>query len=158
MGNLSLKKNKSSEAISYYQQALDMAEKKEEKANYYYGLSGAYFKSGSYQKARSIAYQSLEIKPDWGKPYILIGDIYAAASASCGDNPFENGMVFSAAIDKFIQAKRIDESLTDFANKKIAIYSQYLPSTEDAFFSGSKEGDMHQIGCWINEGTKVRLK
>ena len=158
MGNLSLKKNKSSDAIAYYKQALQMAEGEEEKANYYYGLSGAYFKSGSYQIARSTAYKALEVKADWGKPYILIGDIYAAASADCGTNAFENGMIFSAAIDKFIKAKNSDKNVIASANKKIATYSKYLPSTEDAFFSGSEEGDVYQVGCWINESTKVRLK
>ena len=158
MGNLSLKKNKSSDAVSYYKQALEMAEGEEEKANYYYGLSGAYFKVGSYQTARSTAYKALEVRASWGKPYILIGDIYAAASTNCGANSFENGMVFSAAIDKFIKAKNMDEGVTASANKKIATYSKYLPSTEDAFFSGSKEGDVYQVGCWINEATKVRLK
>ena len=158
MGNLSLKKNKSSDAISYYKQALEMAETEMEKANYYYGLAGAYFKAGSLQTARSNAYKALKIKENWGKPMILIGDIYAAASKDCGSNTFEQGMVFSAAIDKFIQAKNIDNTVVDAANKKIATYSKYLPSNEDAFFSGAKEGNTFQIGCWINESTKVRLK
>ena len=89
---------------------------------------------------------------------ILIGDIYAAASKDCGSNSFEQGMIFSAAIDKFIQAKNMDPSVLDAANKKIATYSKYLPSNEDAFFSGATEGNTFQVGCWINESTKVRLK
>ena len=158
MGNLSLKKNKSSDAISYYKQALEMAETEEEKANYYYGLSGAYFKAGSLQTARSNAYKALKLKANWGKPMILIGDIYAAASKDCGSNAFEQGMVFSVAIDKFIQAKNMDATVVDAANKKIATYSKYLPSNEDAFFSGATEGGAFQVGCWINESTKVRIK
>ena len=101
---------------------------------------------------------ALELKPSWGKPMILIGDIYAAASKDCGSNAYEQGMVFSAAIDKFIQAKKIDISVVNAANKKIATYSKYLPSKEDAFFSGAEEGSVFQVGCWINESTKVRLK
>ncbi|MBF90683.1 MAG: hypothetical protein CMP75_02840 [Flavobacteriales bacterium] len=158
MGNLSLKKNKSSDAIAYYKQALEMAETEEEKANYYYGLSGAYFKAGSLLTARTNAYKAIELKPNWGKPMILIGDIYAAASKDCGSNAFEQGIVFSVAIDKFIQAKNMDVTVVDAANKKIATYSKYLPSNEDAFFSGATEGSAYQVGCWINESTKVRLK
>lgn len=158
MGNLSLKKNKSSEAVNYFRQAIEMAASEEEKAKYYYGLAGAYFKGGSLQSARSTAYKALEIRSDWGKPYILMGDVYAAAAKDCGADAFEQGMVFSAAIDKFIKAKNTDSSLVDLTNKKIATYSKYLPSNEDAFFSGSKEGDAHQVGCWINESTKVRIK
>ena len=78
---------------------------------------------------------------------ILIGDIYAAASKDCGSNTFEQG-VFSATIDKFIQAKNIDNTVVDAANKM-------LPSNEDAFFSGAKEGNTFQIGCWINESQRL---
>jgi len=158
MGNLSLKKNKSSQAVEFYKQALEMAENEEDKASYYYGLSGAYFKSGNNSTARSYAYKSLEIKPDWGKPFVLIGDIYAASANECGSNSFESAMLYSAAIDKFITAIAKDSSVSDFANKKIASYSKYLPSNEDAFFNGYKEGDAYTVGCWINESTKVRIK
>ena len=158
MGNLSLKKNKSSDAIAYYKQAIELALNSDKKANYLYGLAKAYFLAGSYQTARSKAYEALELNAAWGKPMILIGEIYAASASSCGSNLFEQGMVYSAAIDKFIQAQRIDDNIEDIANRKIATYSKYLPSNEDAFFSGAKEGSTFQVGCWINESTKVRLK
>ena len=158
MGNLSLKKNKSSDAIAYYKQAIELALNSDKKANYLYGLAKAYFLAGSYQTARSKAYEALELNAVWGKPMILIGEIYAASASSCGSNLFEQGMVYSAAIDKFIQAQRIDDNIEDIANRKIATYSKYLPSNEDAFFSGAKEGSTFQVGCWINESTKVRLK
>lgn len=158
MGNLSLRKNKSSQAVTFYKQALEMTENENDKANYYYGLSGAYFKSGSNSTARSYAYKAIEIKPNWGKPLVLIGDIYAASANECGSNSFESAMLYSAAIDKFIAAKSKDSSVSDFANKKIASYSKYLPSNEDAFFNGFKEGDSYTVGCWINETTKVRIK
>ena len=42
--------------------------------------------------------------------------------------------------------------------KEIATYSKYLPTIENAFFYKVKEGSVYQVGCWINESTKVRLK
>ena len=59
-------------------------------------------------------------------------------------------------INLFLLKKLID--ITDLANKKIVTYSKYLPNNEDAFFNGYKEGDIYEIGCWINESTKVRIK
>ena len=53
-------------------------------------------------------------------------------------------------------AKNIDNNIADLANKKIASYSKYLPTKEDAFFNNYNEGDSYIIGCWINESTKVR--
>ena len=158
MGNLSLKRNKSSEAITFYKQALEMTDQDAEKANCFYGLSAAFFKSGNNSSARNYSYKALELTPSWGKSMLLIGDIYAASANECGSNAFESAMLYSAAIDKFIAAKNMDSSVADLANKKIASYSKYLPTNEDAFFNGYKEGDTYTVGCWINETTKVRIK
>ena len=158
MGNLSLKRNKSSEAITFYKQALEMTDQDAEKANCFYGLSAAFFKSGNNSSARNYSYKALELTPSWGKYMLLIGDIYAASANECGSNAFESAMLYSAAIDKFIAAKNMDSSVADLANKKIASYSKYLPTNEDAFFNGYKEGDTYTVGCWINETTKVRIK
>jgi tetratricopeptide (TPR) repeat protein len=158
MGNLSLKKNKSSDAIVFYKQSLELSDSDNDKASCFYGLSAAYFKSGNNSTARNYAYKALEISPSWGKSMLLIGDIYAASANECGSNSFESAMLYSAGIDKFIAAKNMDSSVADLANKKIATYSKYLPSNEDAFFNGYKEGDSYNIGCWINESTKVRIK
>ena len=78
-------------------------------------------------------------------------------------NEFEQKLVYSLAIDKFLKAKSVDPSFNDIANKKIAKYSVYLPTTDDAFFYSKEdrkitEGSAYQFGCWINESTKVRLK
>ncbi|MFL2569306.1 MAG: tetratricopeptide repeat protein [Flavobacteriales bacterium] len=158
MGNLSIKKNKSSDAVTFFKQALELTDANEDKANCFYGLSAAYFKSGNNSTARNYALKALEISPKWGKSMLLIGDIYAASANECGSNSFESAMLYSAAIDKFIAAKNLDSSVADLANKKIATYSKYLPTNEDAFFNGYKEGDTYTVGCWINESTKVRIK
>ena len=158
MGNLSIKKNKSLEAISFFKQSLEISESDENKSNSFYGLSAAYFKSGNNSTARSYAIKALKISPKSAKAMLLIGDIYAASANECGGNSFESAMLYSAAIDKFISAKNIDLNVTDLANKKIASYSKYLPTKEDAFFNNYNEGDSYIIGCWINESTKVRIK
>ena len=158
MGNLSIRKNKSSDAVAFFKQALELTDANEDKANSFYGLSAAYFKSGNNSTARNYAFKALEISPKWGKSMLLIGDIYAASANECGSNSFESAMLYSAAIDKFIAAKNMDSSVADLANKKIATYSKYLPTNEDAFFNGYKEGDTYTVGCWINESTKVRIK
>ena len=76
---MSIKKKAFSEAVSYYKQAIEIAETEEEKPVITTVSPEAYLKSGSLQTARSNAYKALEIRKDWGKPFILIGEIYAAA-------------------------------------------------------------------------------
>lgn len=158
MGNLSIKKNKSSDAIAFFKQALELTDANDDKANCFYGLSAAYFKSSNNSTARNYAFKALKISPKWGMSMLLIGEIYAASANECGSNSFESAMLYSAAIDKFIAAKNMDSSVAELANKKIATYSKYLPTQEDAFFNGYKEGDTYTVGCWINESTKVRIK
>ena len=102
--------------------------------------------------------KALKISPNSGKFLLLLGDIYAASAEECGSNSFESAMLYSLAIDKFINAKNTDNTIKDLANKKIASYSKYLPSKEDAFFNNYNEGDTYMIDCWINESTKVRIK
>ena len=64
MGNLSIKKNKSLEAISFFKQSLEISESYENKSNSFYGLSAAYFKSGNNSTARSYALKALKIIPN----------------------------------------------------------------------------------------------
>ena len=158
MGNLSLNKGKFSASVDFYNQAISLAQTDEEKSKYLLGLSQANIKLGKLSSARDLAYQSSKLNPDWGKPYLLIGDMYLNSVKTCGTNAFEQGMVYSAAIDKYIRAKNIDSSLSELCNKKIVLYSKYLPTNDDAFFSGAKDGDSFTIGCWMNETTKVRIK
>ena len=127
MGNLSIKKNKYSDAVAFFKQALELTVANEDKANCFYGLSAAYFKSGNNSTARNYALKALEISPKWGKPMLLLGDIYAASANECGSNSFESAMLYSAAIDKFIAAKNMDISVADLANKKIAIIQSIYP-------------------------------
>lgn len=158
MGGLSVKNNKYSDAIKFYKQAIEISESDSDKSKYYLGLANAFFKSKNYSESRRNAYVAMEKNPEWGKPFLLIGDLYIASVSDCGSNAFEMGMVYSAAIDKFISAKNIDPSVKEISNNKIATYSKYLPSNEDAFFSNSKDGDSYKVECWINETTKVRIK
>ena len=158
MGNLSVNKGKFNAAIEFYNQAISLTDSDTDKSKYLLGLSQANVKLGKLSIARDLAYKSAKLNPTWGKPYVLIGDMYLNSVSSCGTNVFEQGMVYSAAIDKYIKAKNVDSSLTEQCNKKIAIYSKYLPANNDAFFSGAKDGDVYQVGCWINETTKVRIQ
>ena len=43
------------------------------------------------------------------------------------------------------------------ANKLIDTYSKHFPGSEEIFFQGFAEGQEYEVGCWINEKTKVRF-
>ena len=158
MARLSAKKNNIAKAIDYYEQAINTEKDKYEKANYCYELALVVYGKSDYPKVRSIAYQAIDLNPKWGKPYILIGKIYAASAKAMGESDLQQRMVYCLAVDQFIKAKAIDPESVAEADKEIAQYSQYFPGKEDAVFENIKAGSSFKIGGWINESTIVRLR
>ena len=154
-----LKKQKYSKSVEYYKEAISHTDSVTDvKADYYFELATIVGgKLGQNEAARSYAYKALAIRPNWGDPYLLIGNLYAGSSKSCGEDEFHQKAVFWAAVDKFLKAKAVDPSCSEKANKFISKYSQYFPDKENAFFNNVKEGDSFSIGCWINETTKARF-
>jgi hypothetical protein len=82
--------------------------------------------------------------------------MYAESMDQCGGDQFEKQAVLWAAVDKFIQARQVDESLATEANGYISSYKPRFPSKQDIFFHNYEIGDTYTVGCWINEQTTVR--
>ena len=155
MGNFSIMHNKDyDKAIEYYKQAIDLFETNEQKVDPYYMLGLAYMGKGNYQEARAAALNAIKIKPNCGKAYILIGDLYASSGSRCSGGDEVPGAYAWAAADKYARAAAVDPSVADDANAKRA----KLPgvSGEEKFKRGLKSGDPYRVGCWIQESTTVR--
>lgn len=150
---------KFTKSTSYYKQAIELQEDSITKSKYYLELGDVtYRKLGNYAIARSYALKAHELNKTSGYPYMLIGHIYAAATKSCSEKPFEQTAIYWIAVDKFAKAKAVDPSLTESANKYIAAYHKFFPDNETIFFNGFNEGDTYKIDCWINESTTVRAR
>lgn len=145
-------------AVKYYNEAITREKDESKKAEYYYQLGVVTnAKMNQPEKAREYALKALEIRPDWGEPYILIGDAYVDAK-DCFTDDFEKKTIYWAAVDKFMKAKEVDPEVSDKAIERISTYSQYFPDAETVFFYGHQDGDSYKVGCWINETTTVRTK
>jgi len=158
LAKLFLKRQVYDKASAYYKEAIELQTDSIEKGRYYYQLGVlTHSQQSSPELARTYAYNALKFNPKDGKPYILIGNIYAASAKDCGENDFEKSAVYWVVVDKFKTAKRIDTSLVEEANKLIDTYSKYYPDKETSFFHEAHEGEEHKVGCWINETTKIRF-
>jgi tetratricopeptide (TPR) repeat protein len=158
LAKLFLNKEEYDKAITYYQEAIDREEDAVKKSEYLYQLgyiTNAHLKQP--QKARTYALEAIKLKPDWGEPYILIGDAYAG-SKDCFTDEFEMTTIYWAAVDQFSKAKSVDATVAEKANERISTYKKYFPDIETIFFYSLKEGDNYTVGCWINETTKVRAR
>ena len=145
-------------AIAKYEEAIAKEENPEQQAQYYFAMASIqYRKMDQYSTARSNARKAADLNGGWGRPYMLIGDMYAQSSRTCGNDAYSRGLAVIAAIDKWAYAKSVDSSVAEEANRNIAKFSQYLPPQDDAFMMGKKEGQTEKVGCWIAENVKLRF-
>jgi len=156
-GNRLTKEGKFEEAAQKYQEAIDTETDPEKKAQFLYALASIQFAHlKQYSKARANARKAASLKKGWGKPFILIGDMYSKSAKSCGD-AWNQRLAILAALDKYIHAKAIDPSVAAQANKRINSFSKSKPSQEDGFMRGFKAGQVVNTGCWIGEKVKLRF-
>lgn len=149
---------KYAESIAKYREALEQETDDEKKADIYFRIASIQGrKMGQYGQARTNAYNAAKLREGWGRPYMLIGDLYAKASRTCGNDGYTRGLVVLAAIDKYSKAKAIDASVSAEANKRISTYRKSMPEKGDVFMRG-KDGKSDKVGCWIGETVKVRYQ
>jgi hypothetical protein len=147
-----------SKAVAKYKEAIAMESDPSRQASFHFSIASIQFRQlGQYQAARESARTAAQLRSGWGRPYMLIGDMYAKSSSSCGNNAYTRGLAVLAAIDKWSYAKSIDSEVSDEANKKIATYSDHIPPEDDAFMMGKSEGQTEQAGCWIGESVRLRF-
>lgn len=152
------KEGKYEEAVARYKEAIETEENNDAKAQFYYSIAFIQtWQFSQYSSARENARKAASLKPGWGKPYILIGDMYGKTSRSCGDD-WGNRMAVLAAIEKYAYAKSIDSEVTSEANKRIGSYSGAKPDKQEGFMRGVKAGQKVKVGCWIGETVTVRYK
>ncbi len=155
IGKMMLKEEKYNEAVPYLEEAIKM----ENEARAYKALiflAEDYQALNKFDKARNIAKRAAKLNPSAGKPYIIIGDMYAASASKCGNDELTKKVSYWVAVDKYKKAKSVDSDLAASMNKKIAAYQKHFPPTELLFFHNLNEGDSYDVECWINETTKVR--
>ena len=101
-------------ALTKYLEALEQEEDPDKRAQYYFSVASIEFrKMEKYQSARNNAIKAAELRENWGQPYLLIGDIYAQAAKSCGGDAWGQRIVILAALDKYLYARSIDDSVAE---------------------------------------------
>ncbi len=145
-------------AVKFYKQAIDQETESAARSKYLveigYIIQSEY---GDLPQAKSYALKAIKADPGSGKPYLLLGNIYAGAK-NYGPDDLSHKAVFWVSVDQYIKAKQKDPALISLANDRIKAYSQYFPDTEMVFFFGFNVGDRYTLNGWINESTIVRTK
>ncbi len=146
------------DAMNRYRECLSATEDNEVKAQVYYSMAFIQtWQFGQYGSARENARNAANLKSGWGKPYILIGDIYAKMSRS-GCDSWNQRLAVLAAIDKYSYARSIDSSVAGEAGERIGNYSGSIPMQDEGFMRGVNAGDSVTVGCGIGETVRVRFQ
>ena len=146
-------------AVAKYEEAIGDETDPIKQAKLYFSVASIQFrKLKSYGPARESARKAASLDSSFGKPYELIGDMYATGARNCGKKAWDNSLAVLAAIDKYKKAKAVDPSLAGSVNKKINNYSASKPNQEEGFMKGVKQGASVKVPCWIGETVTVRYQ
>ncbi len=157
IGRLLLREDKYAEALPYVKEATKMENR--DRAQLAYRVAADIYRIlKNYPQARQMAYKAIELNPNDGNPYILIGDLYASSAKQCGDGDFYSKIAYLAAVDKYIRARQVDSDpdVMALANRRINDYRPLFPTSEAIFFHDYEVGKTIKVECWINETTTIR--
>ena len=70
-------------ALKMWNHAIEVEDETDKKADMAMTIARVFQREKRYTDARSYARKALEYRPNWGAPYILIGDLYAASGSIC---------------------------------------------------------------------------
>lgn len=151
------KKQDYANAVQFFVKATE-TENRELKLKAMDKAANTYLLTGDYISARTYANKILEVDPKNGEAYIIIGNAYVKGKSKCGDNECTNRAAYWAAVDKFQQAKSVDPSVSEKAQKLINTYTAQFPKKEDCFFHSITDGQTYTFDCWIGGSTTVRTR
>ncbi len=160
IANMSLKKKEYKKASEFLKKAIELETNDSLKAKYYFKLAQTTDQMGNKVQARTYAQKAISLRKNYGAPYMLIATLYASSGCTKLSKPEGelSRISYWVAVDKLIQAKSVDPSIAEQANKLIGQYSRNFPNKEDAFFLGITKGSKVTVGCWINETTTARFR
>ncbi len=155
-GSYLQKEGKYDEALARYQECVDSTEDPEVKAQILFSMASILtWQKGRYGEANAKAREAASIKGNWGKPYMLMGDIISKRATACDD--WNRRLAAIAAIDKYSYARSIDPDVASDASTRIGRLTAALPGREDGFMRKVSEGQSVTVSC-IGETVKVRFR
>lgn len=154
LGILKDKEGASSEALVYYNQAVELETDDYAKAKILFKIATNFKGKRSYGNARAYYRKALQFNPSMGKAYLAIAQMYASSANDCGDDNFSKRAVYWLAAAEARKAGRVDSNMSSAASQTAANYEAKAPQRSEIFSSG-RDGEVIKIGCWIGSSVTV---
>jgi len=150
MGNIELKRRNQKQAIVYFEQSASLETSIDKKANLYYDIASI-FRNSDKAKAKEFALKAIAINAKFGKPYILIAEMYSSAGKECGLSEFDRKALSWLAIETVKKAEIAEPRYKTTVASLIKNFEKGRPTKEEAKVAKRKKGDVITYACWINE-------
>lgn len=145
LGILKDKEGRTSEAISYYNQAVNLETDSDKKAKMLYRIAVKLKTKGNYSSAREYFRKALKESPSMGKCYSAIAEMYAKSANSCGDDSFSKRAIYWLAAS---------EARKGGFESKAKYYESLAPTKSDVFAKGNA-GQTIKFTCWVGGSVVV---
>lgn len=150
-------------AFKLYEEAINQKDSTltpKETAELAYRIAYEAYQKDDFPKARKWCRTASLHQPNWGDPYILVGNLYASSYSKCASNNphgLDGQIVVWVALDEWRKAKKVDPSVQEKVNKTIKRYQKYLPELQDIFQHPLDIGAPYMVGCWIQQKTTIQV-
>lgn len=146
-------------AMGYLRVAIDNATDTDMKVNFLLQAATMTSSTGSYREAAGFARRAIDLDPNNGVAYLLLGAAYGSGAGSAC-SAFDSQTAMWLAVDNLAKARQLlgsDDPQQEQIGRMIANYSANFPKTEETFMRGLNPGDPYTVSCgWISGRTTVR--
>lgn len=146
-------------AMGYLRVAIDNATDTDMKVNFLLQAATMTSSTGSYREAAGFARRAIDLNPNNGVAYLLLGAAYGSGAGSAC-SAFDSQTAMWLAVDNLAKARQLlgsDDPQQEQIGRMIANYSANFPKTEETFMRGLNPGDPYTVSCgWISGRTTVR--
>ncbi|MCI0495645.1 tetratricopeptide repeat protein [candidate division KSB1 bacterium] len=117
-------------------------------------IATSYKGLGRFEEARSNARRALQIDPNYGLAYIVIGEIYEAAAEKCytargkKSPEFDDKLIYDLAYKQYEKATS-DLQYRDIASRRMSYINDFRPTKEDLFFHKNQTKPKDPCYNWI---------
>ncbi|RZJ72629.1 MAG: hypothetical protein EOO45_10750 [Flavobacterium sp.] len=154
LGNIAMRNRDSKKAIGYYEESAGLEKNIQKKSELYYEIASI-FRNSDKAEAKKYALKSAELNPKYGRPYLLLAEMYSSVTKECTLTDFEKKAVYWLAIDASQKAAVAEKKYQPTATAMIKNFDARKPGKQDVKDAKLKKGAKVAIGCWINETVTV---
>ncbi|QYJ69405.1 tetratricopeptide repeat protein [Flavobacterium litorale] len=156
LGKIELKRGNTKDAIYYFEKSVALDNDIKNKANKYYEIASVY-RNIDKKTAKQYALKAAETNPEFGKPYIMLAQMYASVTSGgeCNLTDFQRKALVFLALEATKKAEEAESRYKTTAAAMAERYKEKLPSKSEAKAAGYRRGDEVTFGCWINETIKL---